>query len=57
MNFRKIDELTPDELAALPAEALPDREAMSTITPPGGEPPPGVLPPPDVQDGHPWQPS
>jgi len=33
------DELTPEELAAEDATALPDREAMSTIPPglPGGE--------------------
>jgi hypothetical protein len=52
------DELERDELEALAAEPLPDREAMSVLAPPGAEPLPELaLPvePGTVDDGEGWQ--
>ena len=39
--------ISEDELAGLSAEALPDREAMSLICPPGDEMGAAIIPPDD----------
>jgi hypothetical protein len=41
---KKEEELTPEELEEQDGEPLPDREAMSVVTPPGADGIAGIVP-------------